>query len=114
DRRCEATAGRGTPVEASGLVDPFRRSVPSGLMEDKLGHCSGGVHLEGDLGVDDFQEVLLLSFCEQLEFWLSGGLHKEVVAFARYGQDEVWRQLIAARVLVEQLRIDGDLFALLG
>ena len=74
----------------------------------RVGHGQAGkqtlitlIHLESHLGVHNLQEVVPLAFCEQLEFRLSGGLHKETIPFPRDGQNEIRGQLISPRILVE-------------
>src|SRR5713226_4294360 len=87
--------------EASLLIDPFRRDVLTCLLEYKLVYCPASVHFEGNLGVHNFQKILLLAFREQLNLWLPRGLRKEVFPFACDGQNEIRGQPIPPRVLVE-------------
>ena len=58
-------------------------------MENKLVYCPASVHVEGDLGIHNFQKIFLLAFRKQLKFWLSRGLRKEVFPFACDGQNEI-------------------------
>ena len=71
------------------------------------------LNFEGDLGIHDFAEELLLAFRINLEFRLANGLCEQLVTFAGDRWEEVWRQLVSPHVAVENFRIDGDLLVFL-
>ena len=106
---CAPRAARNSP---SLLFDPLGRHVAAHLVQHKLLGRARPFHFETDLRVHNFQEVFLLALREQFKFRLPRGLRKQVIAFACNRQNEIGRQLIAAGVFVEQLRIHRDLFAL--
>ena len=43
-------------------------------MQSKAGGAAGAVGFESNLGIDDFEEEIMLALRKNLELWLAGGL----------------------------------------
>src|SRR6267142_5517176 len=82
-------------------------------MQHELRRTPVRIRLERNLSIDGGQEIIALALRKHLKLRLAGGLYKQVTAFARHGQVEVGRQLVAADIGLEQLWVDGNCLALL-
>src|SRR4051812_31314262 len=76
------------------------------LVQDEVIDLARGVLMEGELGVDNFEEEITLGFRKDLEAILAGELRKDSIAFTRDGNDYAGRQFIFAGVLIESCGID--------
>src|SRR5688572_27935142 len=84
---------------------PFRFLIDSVLMEDQLCGAPCEIGHECELCIDLFEEEVALRFGGQFELRLAGGLDEETIVLARDGEDECWRELIAAGVALQDCGI---------
>ena len=78
--------------------------VETALVQDELRRAAVAVGDESDLGIDDFEKIIMIALRKDLGFRLPGCLPEEVIALARNRQSEVWRELISSDIALEDLR----------
>src|SRR2546426_11667054 len=93
-------------VEPRGTLDPAE------LMQEDPGRAATTVDLEVELGVHDLEKEITLGLSKNVICRLARQLSVKVGVLTADRQRNVRRELIAANIRIELLRIQGDLGAL--
>src|ERR1700688_193181 len=71
------------------LLNRLRVLVHAPLMQNQFRRPPVAVGHKSNLSIDHLEKIIAIAFWKYLNLWLSGGLHKQMIAFPRNGHDEI-------------------------